>query len=145
MEQGERTGGRTGGGDDAVRWETLLAALRALDSGDFGYRLAEGNGVPTEVAAAYNGIAAKNQWLVGKLARLRDQVGQGGHLGSRLPADIGEGGWATCVETANGIVEDLTGPITEMGAVLTAVADGDLTQKMALQERSPRLRGDFAR
>ncbi|MFL6076132.1 MAG: HAMP domain-containing protein, partial [Mycobacteriales bacterium] len=163
MEKGERTGGtragRTGqaagkgsdressgsAGGDAAQWTVLLAALRALESGDFGCRLPESNGVPAEVAAAFNGIAAKNQRLVGELGRLRDQVGQGGHLGERLPADVGGGGWAACVEAANGLVEDLTGPVAEMGAVLTAVADGDLTQKMALQDRSPRLRGDFAR
>ncbi|WP_425548768.1 HAMP domain-containing protein [Amycolatopsis ultiminotia] len=125
--------------------ERLLAAAHDLADGNFRRRfVAHGDGVTAQLAAAFNDIAERNQRLVTELMRVRGAVGQEGRLTERVRAEVGPGGWSTAVDTVNGLIEDVSRPVVELDRVLGAVAEGDLSQPMALQLEGRPLRGQYA-
>ncbi|MFJ9701133.1 HAMP domain-containing protein, partial [Streptomyces fradiae] len=134
---------------DAAALERLLGALTAMRDGNFRRRLTvTGEGPMAEIAAVFNEVADRKLHLTGELARVRRVVGREGKLSERLEVGASEGAWATAIEAANALVDDLTRPVSEVGRVLSAVADGDLEQRMELRSEGPDgagrpLRGEF--
>ena len=59
--------------------------------------------------------------------------------------DGGSGSWAAAVAATNGLIDDLVRPTNEVARVLSAVADGDLSQKMALTIDGRPVKGEFQR
>src|SRR4029079_12925672 len=55
------------------------------------------------------------------------------------------GGWATSVGSINALIGDLVQPTTEVARVISAVAEGDLSQKMALEIEGQPVKGEFLR
>ena len=55
------------------------------------------------------------------------------------------GGWEIIGDSFNTLIGDLTRPTTEVARVLIAVAEGDLSQKMALEIDGKPVRGEFLR
>ncbi|CAM5439332.1 histidine kinase OS=Streptomyces alboniger OX=132473 GN=CP975_26515 PE=4 SV=1 [Streptomyces alboniger] len=71
-----------------------------------------------------------------------------GKLTERLESGASEGSWATAIDASNALVDDLVRPVSEVGRVLSAVADGDLEQRMELRAQGSDgnghpLRGEF--
>ncbi|MFD4027844.1 HAMP domain-containing protein [Streptomyces sp. NPDC058576] len=134
---------------DAAALNRLLAGLVAMRDGNFRRRLTvSGDGVMTEIAAVFNEVADRNLHLTGELARVRRVVGREGKLTERLETGACEGSWAAAIDASNELVDDLSRPVSEVGRVLSAVADGDLEQRMELrshtQDETVRpLRGEF--
>src|SRR5437763_1138719 len=62
-------------------------------------------------------------------------------------ATLGEvaGSWKTSIASINALIADLVQPTTEVARVLVAVAEGDLTQKMALEIEGQPVKGEFLR
>ncbi|MEU0088708.1 HAMP domain-containing protein [Streptomyces sp. NPDC006274] len=111
-----------------------------MRDGNFRRRLTvSGDGVMSEIAAVFNEVADRNLHLTGEIARVRRMVGREGKLTERLETGACEGSWAAAVDAANELVDDLARPVSEVGRVLSAVADGDLEQRMEL--RSPAVEG----
>src|SRR6266511_4375361 len=136
--------GRNGQEDDVLT--RLEAALRAAAAGDFSHRLpARRKGVVGELEAAYNQLAERNAQLTAELVRLGRVVGREGRMTERASLDGAHGGWATAMDSVNGLVDDLVRPTTEVARVIVAVAEGDLTQKMALTIEGQPLKGEFAK
>ncbi|MFP8943997.1 HAMP domain-containing protein [Streptomyces fenghuangensis] len=82
------------------------------------------------------------------MARVRRVVGKDGKLTERLETGACEGAWATAIDASNALVDDLVRPVSEVGRVLSAVAEGDLEQRMDLRVQGPGgathpLRGEF--
>ncbi|GAA3376411.1 HAMP domain-containing protein [Streptomyces sannanensis] len=134
---------------DTAALNRLLAALAAMRDGNFRKRLTvSGDGVMAEIAAVFNEVADRNLHLTGELARVRRMVGREGKLTERLETGTCEGSWAAAIDASNELVDDLTRPVSEVGRVLSAVADGDLEQRMDLRSACPDgtdrpLRGEF--
>ncbi|MFF8827689.1 HAMP domain-containing protein [Streptomyces sp. NPDC015131] len=134
---------------DAASLDRLLAALVSMRDGNFRKRLTvTGDGVMAEIAAVFNEVADRESHLTGELSRVRRMVGREGKLSERLEVGAGEGAWAQAIEAANALVDDMTRPVSEVGRVLSAVAEGDLDQRMELRSEgtdgSARpLRGEF--
>ncbi len=55
------------------------------------------------------------------------------------------GGWAASVGSINALIGDLVQPTTEVARVISAVAEGDFTQKMALEIEGQQVKGEFLR
>ncbi|MET9373447.1 HAMP domain-containing protein [Streptomyces sp. NPDC002992] len=129
--------------------ERLLAALVSMRDGNFRKRLTvSGDGVMAEISAVFNEVADRQMHLTGELSRVRRMVGREGKLSERLEAGASEGAWAAAIEAANALVDDMTRPVSEVGRVLSAVAEGDLDQRMDLRSDGPDgaarpLRGEF--
>ncbi|NLU73732.1 HAMP domain-containing protein [Streptomyces sp. HNM0575] len=134
---------------DAASVNRLLTALTAMRDGNFRKRLTvTGDGPMAEIAAVFNEVADQNLHLTGELARVRRVVGREGKLTERLETGTCEGSWAAAIDASNALVEDLVRPVSEVGRVLTAVAEGDLEQRMDLRSRGADgsgrpLRGEF--
>ncbi|HEY7620366.1 MAG TPA: HAMP domain-containing protein, partial [Solirubrobacteraceae bacterium] len=135
---------RSGDEDEVLR--RLEAGLRAAAAGDFSHRLpARRKGVVGELEAAYNQLVERNAQLTAELVRLGRVVGREGRMTERASLDGAHGGWSVALESVNGLVDDLVRPTTEVARVIVAVAEGDLTQKMALTIEGQPLKGEFAR
>ncbi|WP_406384380.1 HAMP domain-containing protein [Streptomyces sp. NBC_01618] len=134
---------------DAAALNRLLAGLVAMRDGNFRRRLTvSGDGVMAEIAAVFNEVADRNLHLTGELARVRRVVGREGKLTERLETGACEGSWAAAIDASNELVDDLARPVSEVGRVLSAVADGDLDQRMELRSHTADetvrpLRGEF--
>ncbi len=134
---------------DTAALNRLLAALVSMRDGNFRKRLTvSGDGVMSEIAAVFNEVADRNLHLTGELARVRRMVGREGKLTERLETGACEGSWAAAIDNSNALVDDLVRPVSEVGRVLSAVAEGDLSPRMELRTQTPDgtghpLRGEF--
>ncbi|MCT9010258.1 HAMP domain-containing protein [Streptomyces sp. NPDC054766] len=134
---------------DTAALNRLLAALLSMRDGNFRKRLTvSGDGVMSEVAAVFNEVADRNLHLTGELSRVRRVVGREGKLTERLETGAGEGAWAAAIDASNALVDDLVRPVSEVGRVLSAVAEGDLSPRMDLRAQAADgnghpLRGEF--
>ncbi|HXG11306.1 MAG TPA: HAMP domain-containing protein, partial [Gemmataceae bacterium] len=124
----------------------LLNALTAFRKGDFSVRLpVEWTGVAGKVADAFNEVIERNERLTRELARLSRVVGKQGKINQRASLGDVQGAWAEAVESVNELVSDLAHPTSETARVIGAVAQGDLSQTMALEIDGRPLEGEFLR
>src|SRR5262245_26051493 len=125
---------------------TLLTALTALKKGKTGVRLPlEWTGVAGKVADAFNEVVELNERMAGELARLSRVVGKEGKLSQRLQVGDVSGFWQESVESVNELIDDLVHPTSETARVIGAVAQGDLSQTMALETDDRPLQGQVLR
>src|ERR1700693_264281 len=126
--------------------KVLLSALTALKYGDFSVRLPlDWVGIAGKTADTFNEVVTLNQRMARELVRLRQSVGREGRINQR--ASLGEvgGTWAESVELINDLIADLVQPTSEMARVIGAVAQGDLSQTMAIEIEGRSLQGEFLR
>ena len=77
--------------------------------------------------------------------RISRVVGRDGRLTERMDEESFDGSWADGIRAVNSLIDDLGRPTTEIARVIVAVADGDLSQQMALYIDGRPLRGEFMR
>ncbi|MDQ4024914.1 MAG: methyl-accepting chemotaxis protein, partial [Actinomycetota bacterium] len=131
---------------DARALEELVEALDAARRGDFSVRLSKRRkGVMGEVAASYNELVETNQGMTKELVRIARIIGREGQMTERASLPGAAGAWETSVDSINSLIDDLVRPTTEVGRVLNAVAEGDLSQKMALMIEGQPVKGEFLR
>src|SRR5260221_6006698 len=124
----------------------LLNALTALRKGKPGVRLpVEWTGVEGKVADAFNQVVELNERMATELARLSRVVGKEGKLSQRAALGDVSGFWQESVESVNDLIDDLVHPTSETARVIGAVAQGDLSQTMALEIDDRPLQGEFLR
>src|ERR1700749_3763516 len=122
----------------------LLSALRAARDGDFSQRLSpQGNGTMGEVADALNALLQRNDEMSQELVRVGKIIGREGRMTERAELAGAGGAGATGVDALNALIDDLVRPTTEVARVIGAVADGDLSQKMALKIGGQPVKGEF--
>ncbi len=133
-------------GRDFLDLSLLLSGLRALRDGDPSVRLPlDWEGTAGKVADTFNAIAEQNARMAHELARLNRVVGKEGRLSERGAYGDVQGFWRESIESVNGLIDDLVHPTSETARVIGAVAQGDLSQKMALEIEDRPLRGEFLR
>ena len=124
----------------------LLNAMRDLRDGEFEVRLAMSEDpLLSEIADAFNGIAKLNERLSEEMLRVSTTIGRQGQMNDRASIGPVIGGWRSTVESINTLITDLASPTTEVARVLTAVAEGDLGQKMVLEIDGKAVQGEFLR
>ncbi|HYE03843.1 MAG TPA: hypothetical protein VD963_11500, partial [Phycisphaerales bacterium] len=125
---------------------TLLSALVALRDGNANIRLpAEWTGLSGKVADTFNQIAERNQRMAAELASLSQVVGKEGKLNERGSVSEMRGFWKESLDSVNELIDDLVHPTSETARVIGAVAQGDLSQTMALEIDDRPLKGEFLR
>src|ERR1700746_3478829 len=112
----------------------ILVALNALKRGDATVRLpTEWPGTLGRVADAFNDILERNERMAQELERLSRVVGKEGKLGRRGTIGDATGFWRDSIDAVNLLIDDLVHPRSETARVIGAVAQGDLSQTMALE------------
>ncbi|MBS0362361.1 MAG: HAMP domain-containing protein, partial [Proteobacteria bacterium] len=131
---------------DAIDAVELLAALRAFRRGDFSVRLPRGRrGLNAEIAEAFNDVVELNDRMTREFERLGETVGRQGKINHRARLPAAQGSWAAGVDAVNTLITDMVHPTAEMARVIGAVAKGDLSQTMDLENEERPLRGEFLR
>ena len=124
----------------------LLAAMRHFKEGDFNVRLpVSEDPLLADIADEFNGIAKLNTRMCDEMNRVSKTIGRQGQMNDRASIGPVGGGWRTTVDSVNTLITDLASPTTEIARVLTAVADGDLNQKMVLEIDGKSVQGEFLR
>src|SRR5258708_7017771 len=121
----------------------MLNVVTAVKRGDFSARLpATWTGNAGKVASALNDVIETNQRLERELRKLGRHVGKEGQAKRVALGDAG-GARATTLGSVNDLIEDLVEPNSEMARVISAVANGDLSQTMPMEINERRLHGQF--
>src|SRR5256714_2260476 len=130
-------------GAEAIDSKVALRVLASVQRGDFSARMpTDWSGPAGKVAAAINDIIESNQHLEREIRRVSRKVGKEGQVKRAAAAHTG-GAWGTTLDAVNDLVEDLAQPNTEIARVIGAVANGDLSQTMALEIDGRPLQGQF--
>jgi len=140
-------GGSDGDGTASIdELQTLLDGLRDLRDGEFGVRMPRSSDpLLADIADAFNGIAERNERLSSEVIRVATTIGREGQMHERASIGRATGGWATMTSSLNSLIGDLASPTTEVARALTAVAEGDLSQKMVLEIDGKTVQGEFLR
>ncbi len=124
----------------------IHAALTALKRGDATARLPlSGSPAFGRVAEVFNDLVDQNAAMADELLRLAQSVGKEGKLRKRASLPNARGFWGQSVDSVNGLIDDLVHPVSEVGRVIGAVAQGDLSKSMAVDVDGRALEGEFLR
>jgi signal transduction histidine kinase/HAMP domain-containing protein len=123
----------------------LLAGLSCLCDGDFSVRLGHRDGLGGEVARRFDELAATQERHTRELERVSNVIRRDGRLTQRMDDLGGRAGWRDITRSVNTLIDDLARPTHEVGRVIAAVAEGDLSQHMPLEIAGQPVRGEFLR
>jgi HAMP domain-containing protein/CheY-like chemotaxis protein/signal transduction histidine kinase len=124
----------------------LLKTLMAFKKGDFSARLpTEWTGEAGKIADTLNDIIELNEKTAKELERVSRVVGREGKITQRATVPAAGGAWVNLVDSINDLIDDMARPTSEMARVIGAVANGDLSQRMALDVEGRPLKGEFLR
>src|SRR5215813_915362 len=134
LEQTPRTKSTRDAAANALDSKLLLKTLTALKKGDFSVRLpSDWEGESGKIADTLNDVIDINDRLVREMERVSRVVGRDGKIAQRAISPDPQGSWVGLIESVNSLIDDLVLPTTEMSRVIGAVANGDLSQTMALE------------
>ena len=116
------------------RLSQLLAGLTAVRGGDFSTRLPlAGDPLMDEIATVFNGMTDQLALFTSEVTRVAREVGTEGKLGGQADVPGVAGSWQDLTESVNAMAGNLTGQVRSIAQVTTAVAKGDLSQKITVE------------
>ena len=122
----------------------LLRTLAAVKKGDFSVRMPiDHTGMAGKIADTLNHIIELNERMAAELDRIGTVVGKEGKITQRASLGGAGGSWTACVDSVNTLITDLVQPIVETARVISAVANGDLSQTIAPEIEGRPLKGEF--
>ncbi|MBP2471207.1 HAMP domain-containing protein/signal transduction histidine kinase/CheY-like chemotaxis protein [Crossiella equi] len=114
----------------------LLAGLTAVRDGDFGTRLPDdADGLLGEIATVFNGMVDQLSLFTSEVTRVAREVGTEGRLGGQAQVPGVSGTWEDLTDSVNAMAGNLTTQVRDIAQVATAVARGDLSQKIDVDAR----------
>ncbi|MFI6290933.1 HAMP domain-containing protein [Nonomuraea sp. NPDC050790] len=129
---GTRRMGQTG----ELELRRLLAGLTAVRDGDFGTRLpGDADGLLGEIAQVFNGMVDQLSLFTSEVTRVAREVGTEGRLGGQAEVPGVSGTWKDLTDSVNAMAGNLTDQVRSIAEVTTAVAEGDLSQKITVDAR----------
>ena len=118
------------------RLKQLLAGLTAVRDGDFSTRLPQvGDELTDEIARVFNGMVSQLARFTAEVTRVAREVGTDGKLGGQAEVTGVSGSWKDLTDSVNAMAGNLTDQVRDIAQVATAVARGDLSQKIAVDAR----------
>ncbi|MFF8991312.1 HAMP domain-containing protein [Streptomyces sp. NPDC014983] len=121
-------------GDEELR--RLLAGLTSVRDGDFGTRLPDDSpGLMGDIATVFNGMVDQLSVFTSEVTRVAREVGTEGTLGGQAQVPGVSGTWADLTDSVNAMAGNLTTQVRDIAQVATAVAKGDLSQKIDVPAR----------
>ncbi|MDH6574642.1 HAMP domain-containing protein [Kitasatospora sp. MAP5-34] len=114
----------------------LLAVLTAVRDGDFSTRLpTDADGLLGDIAGVFNGMADQLSLVTSEVTRVSREVGTDGRLGGQAQVKGVSGTWRDLTDSVNFMASNLTDQVRSIAQVATAVAKGDLSQKITVTAR----------
>jgi signal transduction histidine kinase/HAMP domain-containing protein/DNA-binding response OmpR family regulator len=130
---GGRETGKADRTHDEERLLQLLDGLKSVRDGDFSTRLPQvGDPVLNEIATVFNGMVDQLATFTSEVTRVAREVGTEGKLGGQASVPAVSGSWKDLTESVNAMAGNLTAQVRDIASVATAVATGDLTQKITV-------------
>ncbi|GAA4548270.1 HAMP domain-containing protein [Amycolatopsis samaneae] len=131
---------RSGTALDDRGLQRLLEGLKAVRDGDFGTRLPRAeDGLVDEMAAVFNGMVDQLALFTSEVTRVAREVGTDGKLGGQAVVPEVSGTWKDLTDSVNAMAGNLTGQVRDIAEVATAVAKGDLSQKITVDVKGEML------
>jgi HAMP domain-containing protein/signal transduction histidine kinase len=116
--------------------QQLLAGLTAVRGGDFSIRLPEGQDpLMNDIAAVFNAMNEQLGVFTSEVTRVAREVGTEGQLGGQAEVPAVAGTWKDLTDSVNAMAGNLTGQVRAIAQVTTAVARGDLSQKISVEAK----------
>src|ERR671925_319111 len=129
---------------ESLNTKELLKTLTAVKKGDFSVRLpVEQTGMAGKIYDTLNDIFDLLEGGTKEFVRIGIVVGKEGRMTERATLPGAQGSWLERMQAVNTLITDLVQPMTEMARVITAVGNGDLSQKMMLEIEGRPLTGEF--
>jgi signal transduction histidine kinase/CheY-like chemotaxis protein/HAMP domain-containing protein len=129
-----------GGQPADPRLQLLLAGLTAVRGGDFSTRLPHtGDPLMDEIAAVFNSMTDQLALFTSEVTRVAREVGTDGKLGGQAQVPGVAGTWKDLTDSVNAMAGNLTGQVRDIAQVATAVARGDLSQKITVDVKGEML------
>src|SRR5215470_5779143 len=115
------------------RLQQLLAGLTAVRGGDFSTRLPPSpDPLMDEIATVFNAMTDQLALVTSEVTRVAREVGTEGKLGGQAKVPGLAGNWGDLTDSVNSMAGNLTGQVRDVARVATAVAKGDLSQKITV-------------
>ncbi|MFE6612526.1 HAMP domain-containing protein [Amycolatopsis sp. NPDC057786] len=138
--RGPREPVRVGGAIDDQGLQRLLEGLKAVRDGDFSTRLPQVDDVlMDEMALVFNGMVDQLALFTSEVTRVAREVGTDGKLGGQAAVPSVSGTWKDLTDSVNAMAGNLTGQVRDIAEVATAVAKGDLSQKITVDVKGEML------
>ncbi len=135
QEQGEKNITKKGkGARDAgeERLYELLDAMEAVRRGDLTVRVKVGPGIYRELANSFNTMVTMIGGFSSEVTRVAKEVGTEGKLGGQATVPGVAGTWKELTDNVNYMAANLTIQLRDVSKVASAIAKGDLTQKVTV-------------
>ncbi|MFC3454565.1 HAMP domain-containing protein [Amycolatopsis speibonae] len=120
--------------------QRLLEGLKAVRDGDFSTRLPQEDDVlMDEMSVVFNGMVDQLALFTSEVTRVAREVGTEGKLGGQAAVPSVSGTWKDLTDSVNAMAGNLTGQVRDIAEVATAVAKGDLSQKITVDVKGEML------
>ncbi|KAJ1966982.1 histidine kinase osmosensor, partial [Dispira parvispora] len=117
---------------DQVR--DIASVCTAVAQGDLTQKIkVEANGELDELKSTINTMVDQLQTFASEVTRVAREVGTEGQLGGQATVDGVDGTWKDLTDNVNMMATNLTDQVRDIASVCTAVAQGDLTQKIKVE------------
>jgi HAMP domain-containing protein len=112
----------------------LLRVTTAVAGGDLS-RKVEGPaaGAMAELKSTINSMVDQLSGFASEVIRVTRELGTEGRLGSQAVVPAADGIWRDLTDSLNSAARNLTAQVRDIAGVTTAVAEGDLTQKITVE------------
>src|SRR5207237_1031484 len=108
----------------------------AVANGDLSRKITvEAKGEVAALAETINTMVDQLSSFADEVTRVAREVGTEGKLGGQAQAEGGAGTWKDLTDSVNVMAGNLTNQVRNIAQVATAVARGDLTQKITVEAK----------
>ncbi|HEX8204478.1 MAG TPA: HAMP domain-containing protein, partial [Solirubrobacteraceae bacterium] len=119
---------------DQVR--QIAVVTTAVANGDLSQKITvETKGEVAELAETINGMVETLRTFADEVTRVARDVGTEGQLGGQADVPGAAGTWRDLTDSVNGMATNLTDQVRNIAQVTTAVANGDLSQKITVETK----------
>ena len=123
-------------GNLTVQLRDVSKVSAAIASGDLGQKITvEVQGEILQIKDVINGMVDQLKSFSGEVTRVAVEVGTEGRLGGQAEVAGVSGVWKNLTDSVNLMASNLTAQVRNIAAVTTAVANGDLSQKIRVDVR----------
>ena len=114
----------------------IAQVTTAVANGDLNQQVTvDARGEVLELKRTINAMVARLPSFAAEVTRVAREVGTDGELGGQAQVEDVSGTWRDLTESVNVMASNLTDQVRQIAQVTTAVANGDLSQKVTVEAK----------